>query len=217
MRWRSTTVMTTLSSWGPSAPTTCLSTANRCRDVRHHSPLPCDPSRLPLSHVQTVCFLLPAVNVGEDCPVFDGLFEFCQLSTGGSVGELTVWLFRWSVCYSVLKELLGLKNALNYFNRPRNNFLGCLHFDWCGLKKYPVLLCFYSTIFKMIKRTYSVLILLIFKLKQGKYSATATSLMIIVNFSYSSLCWVGWVLFWGLKHLWREKYISIYIFIFYFI
>lgn len=27
------------------------------------------------------------VNVGEDCPVFDGLFEFCQLSTGGSVGK----------------------------------------------------------------------------------------------------------------------------------
>lgn len=26
------------------------------------------------------------VNVGEDCPVFDGLFEFCQLSTGGSIG-----------------------------------------------------------------------------------------------------------------------------------
>ncbi|KAM3172130.1 Histone deacetylase 1 [Hymenolepis weldensis] len=24
-------------------------------------------------------------NVGEDCPVFDGLFEFCQLSAGGSV------------------------------------------------------------------------------------------------------------------------------------
>lgn len=31
------------------------------------------------------CLLL--VNVGEDCPVFDGLFEFCQLSTGGSIGE----------------------------------------------------------------------------------------------------------------------------------
>lgn len=28
-----------------------------------------------------------AVNVGEDCPVFDGLYEFCQLSTGGSVGN----------------------------------------------------------------------------------------------------------------------------------
>lgn len=25
------------------------------------------------------------VNVGEDCPVFDGLYEFCQLSAGGSV------------------------------------------------------------------------------------------------------------------------------------
>jgi len=24
--------------------------------------------------------------VGEDCPIFDGLFQFCQLSTGGSVG-----------------------------------------------------------------------------------------------------------------------------------
>eukprot|EP01012_Entosiphon_sulcatum_P048888 TRINITY_DN67450_c0_g1_i1.p1 TRINITY_DN67450_c0_g1~~TRINITY_DN67450_c0_g1_i1.p1 ORF type:complete len:428 (-),score=106.35 TRINITY_DN67450_c0_g1_i1:89-1372(-) len=25
-------------------------------------------------------------NVGEDCPVFDGLWEFCQLSAGGSIG-----------------------------------------------------------------------------------------------------------------------------------
>jgi len=25
-------------------------------------------------------------NVGEDCPVFDGMFEFCQLSAGGSMG-----------------------------------------------------------------------------------------------------------------------------------
>jgi histone deacetylase 1/2 len=24
-------------------------------------------------------------NVGEDCPVFDGLYEFCQLCTGGSI------------------------------------------------------------------------------------------------------------------------------------
>uniref|UniRef100_A0A4W5NDE0 Histone deacetylase 2 n=1 Tax=Hucho hucho TaxID=62062 RepID=A0A4W5NDE0_9TELE len=29
-------------------------------------------------------FVFIIVNVGEDCPVFDGLFEFCQLSTGGS-------------------------------------------------------------------------------------------------------------------------------------
>lgn len=26
-------------------------------------------------------------NVGEDCPVFDGLYEFCQLSSGGSLGN----------------------------------------------------------------------------------------------------------------------------------
>jgi histone deacetylase 1/2 len=24
-------------------------------------------------------------NVGEDCPVFDGMYEFCQLSSGGSI------------------------------------------------------------------------------------------------------------------------------------
>jgi len=29
---------------------------------------------------------LQRFNVGEDCPVFDGLFEFCQLSTSGSMG-----------------------------------------------------------------------------------------------------------------------------------
>lgn len=33
------------------------------------------------------CFNL-LVNIGEDCPVFDGLFEFCQLSAGGSAGKL---------------------------------------------------------------------------------------------------------------------------------
>lgn len=34
------------------------------------------------------CLYHFAVNVGEDCPVFDGLFEFCQLSAGGSAGKL---------------------------------------------------------------------------------------------------------------------------------
>lgn len=29
---------------------------------------------------------LQVFNVGEDCPVFDGLFEFCKISAGGSVG-----------------------------------------------------------------------------------------------------------------------------------
>ena len=35
-RWQNTTAMTTSSSWGPSDQTTCLSTANRCRDVSVH-------------------------------------------------------------------------------------------------------------------------------------------------------------------------------------
>jgi histone deacetylase 1/2 len=31
---------------------------------------------------------LQRFNLGEDCPVFDGLFEFCQLYTSGSIGRL---------------------------------------------------------------------------------------------------------------------------------
>jgi len=27
-------------------------------------------------------------NVGDDCPVFDGLFDYCSISAGGSMGEL---------------------------------------------------------------------------------------------------------------------------------
>ena len=26
-------------------------------------------------------------NVGDDCPVFDGLFEYCSISAGGSMGR----------------------------------------------------------------------------------------------------------------------------------
>jgi histone deacetylase 1/2 len=29
---------------------------------------------------------LQRFNVGEDCPVFDGMFQFCQISAGGSIG-----------------------------------------------------------------------------------------------------------------------------------
>uniref|UniRef100_A0A914S2G7 Histone deacetylase domain-containing protein n=1 Tax=Parascaris equorum TaxID=6256 RepID=A0A914S2G7_PAREQ len=36
--------------------------------------------------LKCLSMLVLAVNVGEDCPVFDGLFEFCQLSSGGSLG-----------------------------------------------------------------------------------------------------------------------------------
>ena len=30
-------------------------------------------------------------NVGDDCPVFDGLFEFCGISAGGSMGGGARW------------------------------------------------------------------------------------------------------------------------------
>lgn len=44
-----------------------------------------------------------SVNVGEDCPVFDGLFEFCQLSTGGSVGKCSYpeWLSVFSYLFTL--------------------------------------------------------------------------------------------------------------------
>jgi histone deacetylase 1/2 len=32
---------------------------------------------------------LQRFNVGEDCPVFDGLFEFCQIYSSGSIGNFT--------------------------------------------------------------------------------------------------------------------------------
>jgi histone deacetylase 1/2 len=45
---------------------------------------------------------LQRFNVGEDCPVFDGLFEFCQLYTSGSIGGAVrlnqVWVFLSQLC-----------------------------------------------------------------------------------------------------------------------
>lgn len=30
---------------------------------------------------------LQRFNVGEDCPVFDGLYEYCQIYASGSIGK----------------------------------------------------------------------------------------------------------------------------------
>uniref|UniRef100_A0A8C1EPE9 Histone deacetylase 1 n=1 Tax=Cyprinus carpio carpio TaxID=630221 RepID=A0A8C1EPE9_CYPCA len=54
------------------------------REINHHHFVLFIHSAEPTSSLVS-CFIVSAVNVGEDCPVFDGLFEFCQLSTGGSV------------------------------------------------------------------------------------------------------------------------------------
>ena len=32
-------------------------------------------------------------NVGDDCPVFDGLFDYCSISAGGSMGTCDYPLF----------------------------------------------------------------------------------------------------------------------------
>ena len=50
--------------------------------ARARAPRPAAPARPPLSLDRR----LQRFNVGEDCPVFDGLFEFCQLSASGSLG-----------------------------------------------------------------------------------------------------------------------------------
>lgn len=42
---------------------------------------------------------LPADNVGDDCPVFDGLFEYCAISAGGSMGR------RFTAYYVVCRPL----------------------------------------------------------------------------------------------------------------
>jgi histone deacetylase 1/2 len=45
---------------------------------------------------------LQRFNVGEDCPVFDGLFEFCQIYTSGSIGTLNINLLNYSkYCQSI--------------------------------------------------------------------------------------------------------------------
>jgi hypothetical protein len=44
-------------------------------------------SRLKLDNMGDYIRQLQRFNVGEDCPVFDGLFEFCQISASGSIGK----------------------------------------------------------------------------------------------------------------------------------
>jgi acetoin utilization deacetylase AcuC-like enzyme len=36
--------------------------------------------------------LMASDNVGDDCPIFDGLFEYCSISAGGSMGALLLSL-----------------------------------------------------------------------------------------------------------------------------
>jgi histone deacetylase 1/2 len=40
---------------------------------------------------------LQMFNVGEDCPVFDGMYEYCQISAGGSIG-MCEYMFFCQLC-----------------------------------------------------------------------------------------------------------------------
>ncbi len=40
--------------------------------------------------VQNALLIRRIDNVGDDCPVFDGLFEYCSISAGGSIGMVLI-------------------------------------------------------------------------------------------------------------------------------
>lgn len=39
---------------------------------------------------KSLIFIFFVVNVGDDSPVFEGLFEYCGLSAGGSMGNVYI-------------------------------------------------------------------------------------------------------------------------------
>ena len=53
---------------------------------------------------ETDIFTINLDNVGDDCPVFDGLFEYCSISAGGSMGMFFIYMYMHAInseiCYS---------------------------------------------------------------------------------------------------------------------
>lgn len=41
---------------------------------------------LPVYRFGLIAIVHSIGNVGDDCPVFDGLFDYCSISAGGSMG-----------------------------------------------------------------------------------------------------------------------------------
>lgn len=56
-------------------------------------------------------FCLLSDNLGEDCPVFDNLFEFCQIYAGGTIGSLRTLFFLTvnlgMLCFVLMIELIS--------------------------------------------------------------------------------------------------------------
>lgn len=99
-----------------------------------------------------------AVNVGEDCPVFDGMYEFCQLSTGGSVGKkfhgplinyFCIITYFWHFCSLVLLQPCFSKDSFLYIEA----FFGIGHITHFSLKDGgQVLLVSQSKLYLFLQR-----------------------------------------------------------------
>lgn len=51
-------------------------------------------NRISPEHTEEISKYQQKFNLGEDCPVWDGLYEFCALSAGGSIGN--IFSFSWT-------------------------------------------------------------------------------------------------------------------------
>ncbi|GER53185.1 histone deacetylase [Striga asiatica] len=84
-------------------------------------------------HDHTHSRQLKRFNVGEDCPVFDGLFSFCQASAGGSIGaavklnrqfiELILGLLFVVMCH-IVSNILGIMLLPNIYTNELRICLG---------------------------------------------------------------------------------------------
>ena len=70
-----------------------------------------------------VVYVMISVNVGEDCPVFDGLFEFCQLYTSGSIGRL-----RWYCLYCIISNWVVPSGGAVRLNQQQSDIV----INWAG-------------------------------------------------------------------------------------
>jgi len=72
----------------------------------------------------------PAVNLGAftDCPIFDGLFEYCSLYTGASLGMLGIVLVCLTIAHSLCPEQSVAADAAMKINHG----LSDIAINWSG-------------------------------------------------------------------------------------
>ena len=67
--------------------------------------------------------LLKNFNVEEDCPVFEGLYEFCQLSCGGSLASAV------KLNHQAADITINWAGGLHHAKVTSGRFMGTLHPD----------------------------------------------------------------------------------------